>query len=231
MYGAAALFFFVIGGIEALLIRVQLAAARRQAARRPTSTTRSSRCTASTMVFLVVMPMGAAFMNYLIPLQIGARDVAFPRLNAFSFWMLPRSAASSSTRRGSSAAAPTAAGSPTRPNTGVIVLARATAWTSTRIGLQITGIASLVGAHQPDRHRAQHAGAGHDADADAGVHLDGAGHAVPAAVRHPGHHRGAVPAHVRPALRRQLLQRRRQAPTRCCGSTCSGSSATPRSTS
>ena len=39
-----------------------------------------------TMVFLVVMPMGAAFMNYLIPLQIGARDVAFPRLNAFSFW-------------------------------------------------------------------------------------------------------------------------------------------------
>ena len=42
-----------------------------------------------TMIFLVVMPMGAAFMNYLIPLQIGARDVAFPRLNALSFWTLP----------------------------------------------------------------------------------------------------------------------------------------------
>ena len=39
-----------------------------------------------TMVFLVVMPMAAAFANYLLPLQIGARDVAFPRLNAFSFW-------------------------------------------------------------------------------------------------------------------------------------------------
>ena len=39
------------------------------------------------MIFLVVMPMGAAFFNYLIPLQIGARDVAFPRLNAFSFWV------------------------------------------------------------------------------------------------------------------------------------------------
>ena len=40
----------------------------------------------TTMVFLVVMPMAAAFANYLMPLQIGARDVAFPRLNAFSFW-------------------------------------------------------------------------------------------------------------------------------------------------
>jgi cytochrome c oxidase subunit 1 len=39
-----------------------------------------------TMIFLVVMPLAAAFANYLIPLQIGARDVAFPRLNAFSFW-------------------------------------------------------------------------------------------------------------------------------------------------
>ena len=40
-----------------------------------------------TMIFLVVMPLAAAFFNYLIPLMIGARDVAFPRLNAFSFWV------------------------------------------------------------------------------------------------------------------------------------------------
>ena len=40
----------------------------------------------TTMIFLAIMPMGAAFFNYLIPLQIGARDVAFPRLNAFSYW-------------------------------------------------------------------------------------------------------------------------------------------------
>ncbi len=39
------------------------------------------------MIFLVVMPIGAAFANYLLPLQIGARDVAFPRINAFSFWV------------------------------------------------------------------------------------------------------------------------------------------------
>ena len=40
----------------------------------------------TTMIFLAIMPMGAAFFNYIIPLQIGARDVAFPRLNAFSYW-------------------------------------------------------------------------------------------------------------------------------------------------
>jgi cytochrome c oxidase subunit 1 len=42
---------------------------------------------ATTMIFLVVMPLGAAFFNFIMPLQIGARDVAFPRLNAFSFWV------------------------------------------------------------------------------------------------------------------------------------------------
>ena len=39
------------------------------------------------MIFLVVMPLSAAFFNFLVPLMIGARDVAFPRLNAFSYWM------------------------------------------------------------------------------------------------------------------------------------------------
>ena len=39
------------------------------------------------MIFLVVMPLSAAFFNYLLPLMIGARDVAFPRLNAFSYWV------------------------------------------------------------------------------------------------------------------------------------------------
>ena len=85
MYGAAALFFFIIGGFEALLIRAQLWA--------PRGTLLSADAYnqvftmhGTTMVFLVVMPIGAAFANYLMPLQIGARDVAFPRINAFSFW-------------------------------------------------------------------------------------------------------------------------------------------------
>src|SRR5207244_9783260 len=41
---------------------------------------------AATMIFLAIMPLGAAFFNFILPLQIGARDVAFPRLNAFSYW-------------------------------------------------------------------------------------------------------------------------------------------------
>src|SRR5919108_4831935 len=86
LYGATALLFFLIGGSEALLIRLQLA--------RPNGTVLSAAnynrmftMHGITMIFLVVMPLGAAFFNYLIPLMIGARDVAFPRLNAFSYWV------------------------------------------------------------------------------------------------------------------------------------------------
>lgn len=85
MYGVAAMFFFLVGGIEALLIRAQLAG--------PEGTVLSAglynemfTMHATTMVFLFVMPMAAAWANYFVPLQIGARDVAFPRINAFGFW-------------------------------------------------------------------------------------------------------------------------------------------------
>jgi len=85
MYGVVAMFFFLVGGLEALLIRAQLAG--------PEGTVLSAglynemfTMHGTTMVFLFVMPMAAAFANYLVPLQIGARDVAFPRMNAFGFW-------------------------------------------------------------------------------------------------------------------------------------------------
>ena len=86
MYGAAALFFFLIGGIEALVIRTQLAAPDQDLISADLYNQMFT-MHGVTMIFLVVMPIGAAFMNYLIPLQIGARDVAFPRINAFSFWV------------------------------------------------------------------------------------------------------------------------------------------------
>jgi cytochrome c oxidase subunit I len=86
MYGATALVFLLIGGFEAILIRVQLWS--------PRGTLLSANAYnqvftmhGTTMVFLVVMPIGAAFANYLMPLQIGARDVAYPRINAYSYWM------------------------------------------------------------------------------------------------------------------------------------------------
>jgi cytochrome c oxidase subunit I len=85
LYGVSAFIFFIVGGSEALLIRAQLS--------KPDNTLLSAgtyneifTMHGITMIFLFVMPMSAAFFNYLIPLMIGARDVAFPRLNAFSFW-------------------------------------------------------------------------------------------------------------------------------------------------
>ena len=86
LYGATAFFFFLLGGLEALIIRLQLA--------KPENTLVSAETYnqlftmhGTTMIFLGVMPLSAMFFNYMIPLQIGARDVAFPRLNAFSYWV------------------------------------------------------------------------------------------------------------------------------------------------
>jgi len=86
LYMFATLVFFAAGGVEALLMRIQLA--------RPDSHFLSPdqydqifTMHGTTMVFLVVVPMLLGFANYLTPLMIGARDMALPRLNAFSFWV------------------------------------------------------------------------------------------------------------------------------------------------
>jgi cytochrome c oxidase subunit 1 len=86
LYGVTSFGFFLLGGIEALLLRVQLA---QPMGRFLDADTYNQLFTMHglTMIFFVVMPMSSAFFNYLIPLQIGARDVAFPRLNAFSYWV------------------------------------------------------------------------------------------------------------------------------------------------
>ncbi|MQG18209.1 MAG: cytochrome c oxidase subunit I [SAR202 cluster bacterium] len=85
LYGVTAFILFLTGGIEALLIRMQLAAPGMDFVS-PEIYNQLFTMHGTTMIFLAIMPMGAAFFNYLIPLQIGARDVAFPRLNAFSYW-------------------------------------------------------------------------------------------------------------------------------------------------
>jgi len=86
LYGISALFFFLVGGVEALLIRIQLIVPNNHflsAGQYNEMFTMH----ATTMIFLAIMPLSAAFFNFIMPLQIGARDVAFPRLNAFSFWV------------------------------------------------------------------------------------------------------------------------------------------------
>src|SRR6266568_5284323 len=85
LYGMFALFFFLVGGVEALLIRLQLAVPNNTVLTAQQYNTMFT-MHGTTMIFLAVMPLGAAFFNFVMPLQIGARDVAFPRLNAFSLW-------------------------------------------------------------------------------------------------------------------------------------------------
>jgi cytochrome c oxidase subunit 1 len=85
MYGAIALFFLLVGGLEALIIRTQLAVPENDLI----SAQRYNQLFTmhgTTMIFLAVMPLNAAFFNFLVPLQIGARDVAFPRINSLSLW-------------------------------------------------------------------------------------------------------------------------------------------------
>ena len=86
LYGVTAFLFFLLGGVEALLIRTQLAV--------PNGTVIDAELFnqlftmhALTMIFLAIMPLGAAMFNFMVPLMIGARDVAFPRLNALSYWI------------------------------------------------------------------------------------------------------------------------------------------------
>ncbi|MBA3407449.1 MAG: cytochrome c oxidase subunit I [Solirubrobacterales bacterium] len=78
--------FFVLGGVEALLMRVQLGAPENTFVT-PERYNQLFTMHGTTMVFLVVVPVWAGLANYLLPLMIGARDVAFPRLNAWSYWM------------------------------------------------------------------------------------------------------------------------------------------------
>ena len=86
MYGVTAFAFFLAGGIEALVIRLQLATPNGGVVNAD-QFNQLFTMHGTTMIFLVVMPLSAAFFNLLVPLMIGARDVAFPRLNAFSYWV------------------------------------------------------------------------------------------------------------------------------------------------
>ncbi len=86
LYGSTAFILFILGGIEALIMRMQLATPNGQVVDADTFNQLFT-MHGTTMIFLVVMPLSVAFFNYIVPLQIGARDVAFPRLNALSYWV------------------------------------------------------------------------------------------------------------------------------------------------
>jgi cytochrome c oxidase subunit I len=143
MYGATAMFFFLVGGLEALVIRAQLA--------RPNGNIISASVYnqmftmhATTMVFLFIMPMAAAFANYFLPLQVGARDVAFPRLNALSYWVFLAGAIFVNLAWFLGGAAD-GGWFAYAPNTGV-TFSPSHGMDFWAIGLQIAGLASLLGS-------------------------------------------------------------------------------------
>lgn len=88
LYMVTGLVFFVAAGLEALLIRLQLAVPNNHLVS-PDTYNWLFTMHGTTMIFLVAMPVLFGIANYVLPLQIGARDMAFPRLNAFGFWLVP----------------------------------------------------------------------------------------------------------------------------------------------
>ena len=142
LYGVTAFILFLSGGIEATLMRLQLSGPELDLVSAEVYNQLFT-MHGTTMIFLAIMPMGAAFFNFIIPLQIGARDVAFPRLNAFSYWtflagaiMLKLSWIGGATNAGWFGYAPLTSVSQ-NPGTGIDF------WI---ISLQILGVASLAAA-------------------------------------------------------------------------------------
>ena len=86
LYIITAFAFFVIGGIEALLMRTQLGSPMNTFLP-PDLYNQIFTMHGTTMIFLAVMPLSVGFGNYIVPIMIGARDMAFPRLNALSYWL------------------------------------------------------------------------------------------------------------------------------------------------
>ncbi len=133
LYLFATLVFFAAGGVEALTMRTQLAQADEKLVG-PGTFDELLTMHGITMIFLFIIPITTgAFGNYLVPLMIGARDMAFPRLNALELLALPRVRAASSTPASRSAPHRTPAGSTTcRSRSSSTTPARTS--TSTRSG-------------------------------------------------------------------------------------------------
>ena len=227
LYLVTAFAFMMLGGVEALLMRTQLAEPGNTLLT-PERYNQVLTMHGTTMVFLVVMPLWAGFANYFVPLQVGARDMAFPRLNALSYWLylaggivFYASVFFSPPEAGWTAYTPLSSG-PYIPGNGT------DAWIFL---IHLTGLSSILGRAEHHRDDRQHARPRHGLGPPAAVLLVDARPGDHDPAHAAGHRRRRDAAAHRPPLRHLLLRLRTAAARRCCGSTCSGSSATPRSTS
>ena len=229
LYISTSLIFFVGGGILAMLMRGQLATPNEHFITRDHYNELFT-LHGTVMVFLVVVPILAGFGNFLVPLMIGARDVAFPRLNAMSYWFFLFGGLTlflsffAIGRRGEVRL------DVLRAALGDAVLARPRRRSLDPVAAPAD---DRVARRRDQLHRddPQHAHRRDDVDADAALRLDDRdlrGDARLRAARAVG---GADDAAARPPRRHALLRSRRRAAAPSSGSTSSGSSATPRSTS
>ena len=218
---------FMVGGVMALVDPRRSCSSPACRSSTRTSSTRSTTMHGLIMVFGAIMPAFVGFANWQIPMMIGAPDMAFARLNNWSFWLLPFAGV---------AADHLVLHAGRRPGRGLDAVRAAHGADGRRHGPD--DLRRAPARHELDprldqhhHHHPQHARAGHDADAHAAVLLDLADHRLPAGRGDAGARgRGDHVAH-RPALRHLASSTPRAAATRCSTSTSSGSSATPRSTS
>jgi len=139
----------------------------------------------TTMVFLALMPLSAAFFNYIIPLQIGARDVAFPRLNAFSYWLfLLGGLFINASFLAGPLFAPT--GCPSRPMPAGLATPTSRRGSFRRDPTSTSGCSACRSSGSPRLPRAsthrddsEHAGARYADVAPSGIHVDDARHTIP----------------------------------------------------
>ena len=164
------------------------------------------------MIFFVAMPLVVGLMNIVVPLQIGARDVAFPFLNNFSFWMTVGGAVTvmmslfvGEFARTGWLAYPPLSDMAYSPDVGVDYYI----WS-----LQVAGVGTLLSGVNSDRHHRQDARAGHDPDEDADLHLDLAVHQRADRRRLPDPDRRARAAGAGPLRRARISSPTTSAATR-----------------
>ena len=229
LYVVTSLFFFFLGGLLSLFMRAQLATPNEHFVTRDRYNELFT-VHGTTMVFLVVVPILAGFGNYIVPLMIGARDMAFPRLNAFSYWMFLLGGIvlySSFFADGGPAKSGWTAYPPLSENP----------YSGGQRPGPLDPVAAPArrllarGRDQLHRDDPQHARARHDLDAHAALRLVDRGLRLAAGRDPAGDRRRPPAAPARPAGRNAFLLTRARAATRCSTSTSSGSSGTPRSTS
>ena len=159
-----------------------------------------------TAVVLFAIPLALGLIGYIVPLQIGARGVAFPRLNLLSFWLYLAGAV---TVYGSFLYRPSEAGLAALPPLSDDVFSNTRGVDAWIVGTGARAARLRLLRGQPRRHAAQHARARHGLAAGAAVLLGGGHQRLPAARDRPGDARGADDAVHRPPLRRRLLRLRR----------------------